>query len=166
MEGLAKIGIDLPSVLFYLLNFGVIVVILAKFVYAPAMKFLDERREAIRNNLEESTRLREDFALEINEQKRLKEQETLKLRQAVENMQQEAEAKQKKLIQEAEAERDRMILEAKQQSEVMRNELINQVEKELLGKVNNIVNEAVKKQLSGEEAMTYVFKAWKEIREK
>lgn len=166
MEGLAKIGIDLPSVLFYLLNFGVIVIILAKFVYKPALKSLDDRREAIRKNLEESTSLKEDFAREIKEQKRLREMESRKLNESIDKIKYEAEEKQKEYLKEAEAERDRMISEAKQQSETMKNELTTLVEKELLSKVNIIVNEAVKRKLTGEEATIYIYKAWKEMKTK
>lgn len=166
MQGLSKIGIDLGSLLFYILNFGVIVLVLAKFVYKPALKFLDERREAIKNNLAESEYLRAEFTKQIEEQKSTHENYTNKLKLEMDKMRAEAEAKNKQFLVEAEAERDRMIAEAKKQSEALKSELENRVEKELLERVNTIVNEAVKKKLSGEDARSYILKAWKEMRAK
>jgi len=61
MDALAKIGIDLWSVLLYLINTGILVGVLTYLLYKPALKFLDERRHSIQSSLDEADELKRAF---------------------------------------------------------------------------------------------------------
>lgn len=61
MDALAKVGIDLWSVLLYLVNTGLLVGILTYLLYKPVIKFLDTRRESIKSSLDEAEELKRVF---------------------------------------------------------------------------------------------------------
>ncbi len=46
------LGIDLKEFIFYLINFAILVGVLAKFLYKPFLNILDERRQKIRDALD------------------------------------------------------------------------------------------------------------------
>lgn len=60
--GVTELGINLPSLVAYLINFIILLGILSLFAYKPLMRMLDERSERIRESLEASDRAREEAA--------------------------------------------------------------------------------------------------------
>lgn len=61
MEALAKIGIDLWSVLLYVINTGLLVGVLTYLLYKPVIGFLDKRRASIKESLDEAEEMRRAF---------------------------------------------------------------------------------------------------------
>ena len=60
--GVTELGINLPSLIAYLVNFIILLGILTLFAYKPLMRMLDERTERIRESLEAADRAREEAA--------------------------------------------------------------------------------------------------------
>ena len=60
--GVTELGINLPSLVAYLVNFILLLGILGFFAYKPLMRVLDERTERIRESLEAADRAREEAA--------------------------------------------------------------------------------------------------------
>ena len=60
--GVTELGINLPSLVAYLVNFILLLGILGFFAYKPLMRMLDERTERIRESLEAAERAREEAA--------------------------------------------------------------------------------------------------------
>ena len=60
--GVTELGINLPSLVAYLVNFILLLGILGFFAYKPLMRMLDERTERIRESLEAADRAREEAA--------------------------------------------------------------------------------------------------------
>jgi F-type H+-transporting ATPase subunit b len=58
--GIGALGIDPGALLAYLVNFGVLVVLLYLFAYKPILKMLDQRSERIKGSLEEADRVRQE----------------------------------------------------------------------------------------------------------
>jgi F-type H+-transporting ATPase subunit b len=58
MDNISKLGIDLPSIVFYLVNFGIIFFIIKKYISEPVTNLLDTRSKEITDNLESSEKLR------------------------------------------------------------------------------------------------------------
>ena len=58
MEGFASLGISLPLLLAFVINFLILFVLLGKFLYKPVLKMLDERAQKIKESMEwaESTK--------------------------------------------------------------------------------------------------------------
>lgn len=60
--GVTELGVNLPSLVAYLVNFILLLGILGVFAYKPLMRMLDERTERIRESLEAADRAREEAA--------------------------------------------------------------------------------------------------------
>ena len=58
--GITDLGINLPSLIAYLLNFGILLGILMLFAYKPLLRVLDQRTERIRESLEAADRARDE----------------------------------------------------------------------------------------------------------
>ena len=58
--GIGALGIDAGALLAYLVNFGVLVVLLYLFAYKPILKMLDQRSNRIKESLEEADRVRQE----------------------------------------------------------------------------------------------------------
>ena len=59
---MAELGLNLPSLIAYLLNFLILLGILFFFAYKPILRLLDQRSERIRESLEAADRAREEAA--------------------------------------------------------------------------------------------------------
>lgn len=60
--GITDLGINLPSLIAYLINFVLLLGILTLFAYKPLLKVLDQRSERIRESLEAADRARDEAA--------------------------------------------------------------------------------------------------------
>ena len=59
---MTELGVNLPSLIAYLINFVLLLGILSLFVYKPVMRALDQRSDRIRESLEAADRAREEAA--------------------------------------------------------------------------------------------------------
>jgi len=59
---LRSLGIDLPSVVWHLINFLILIVILQRFIYKPILNMLDARATRIRESMEQAERVRAETA--------------------------------------------------------------------------------------------------------
>ena len=71
--GVTELGVNLPSLVAYLVNFILLLGILGVFAYKPLMRMLDERTERIRESLEAADLARQEAA---NAQEAIQEQIT------------------------------------------------------------------------------------------
>lgn len=164
MEILASLGIDLWGVLLYVVNFGILFIVLRKYLYKPLLKFLDERREVIRNSIEAAEKAREEFRKkELDHEQELKaktkdlEAEILLIKQAA--MKEAAEQ-----LQLAESRRDKMLAEAKAVIEEAKTSLIKDVESELLVKLEKAVLLILKESAGEKQIKKSVTEAWQSIK--
>ncbi|MCI0782277.1 MAG: ATP synthase F0 subunit B, partial [Chloroflexi bacterium] len=74
---MTELGINLPSLIAYLVNFGVLLGILFLFAYKPLLRVIDQRADRIRESLEaadaarrEADSSREAIEQQINEARR------------------------------------------------------------------------------------------------
>lgn len=58
--GITELGINLPSLIAYLINFVILLAILFLFAYKPILRMLDQRSDRIRESLEAADRAREE----------------------------------------------------------------------------------------------------------
>ena len=59
---MAEIGVNLPALIAYLVNFVILLLILYKFAYKPILRLLDQRAEKIRGSLAAADQAREEAA--------------------------------------------------------------------------------------------------------
>ena len=75
--GITELGINLPSLIAYVVNFGILLGILFLFAYKPLIRLMDQRAERIRESLaaadqarQEATSSREAIEEQLNEARR------------------------------------------------------------------------------------------------
>src|SRR5512143_3804889 len=61
MGGFASLGINLPLLLAFIINFIILLALLGKFLYKPVLKMLDERGQKIRESMEQAEAIRRDY---------------------------------------------------------------------------------------------------------
>ena len=59
---MTELGLNIPSLVAYLINFAILLGILFLFAYKPMLRLLDQRSERIRESLEAADRAREEAA--------------------------------------------------------------------------------------------------------
>jgi len=71
MGGFADIGINLPLLLAFVINFVILFGLLGLILYRPVMKMLDERSKRIKESMERAEATKEEYARAEEEVKRL-----------------------------------------------------------------------------------------------
>lgn len=163
MEVLYTLGIDPWAVLMYLANFGLLVVVLTAFLYKPILKFLDERREIVRKDLEEVGTLREALT---KEKARSESESRLMAAEAareIASVKTEAGVKSRELLSEAEERRASMISEAEAEIADRKRQLVGEVEADLLQKIEAITMRVLREKVPAETVEASVKEAWSEL---
>ncbi len=164
MGGLSKIGLDFKSVLFYLVNFGIILWVFTRFLYRPLLAFIDERRALIARSLHEAEQLRQDVrAAEMSRDKEKSEQAE-RIRSELADLKANGEKQVQQIIAEAQVERARIVEQARAQVETLQATLEKQAEDELVTRISAVVEAAVRKEMNGEQAAVIIKKMWREQR--
>jgi len=71
MGGFADIGINLPLLVAFIINFVILFALLGIFLYKPVTKMLDERSNRIKESMERAEATKEEYARAEEEVKRL-----------------------------------------------------------------------------------------------
>jgi F-type H+-transporting ATPase subunit b len=164
MAGLGKIGLNVQSLVFYVINFGIIVIVLARFVYKPVLRFLDERRRSVEDSLLEAERIKREFAVEAERLEKQKAGSAKALEAELAHIRDTAEASAKRVIEDAHVERARIIEQTRAQVESMQKALETQAEDELIARMSEVVEAAVRKEVTGERAVLIIHKLWQQQR--
>lgn len=163
MEALKALGIDLWAVVLYLVNFGLLVAVLTAFLYKPILKFLDERRETVRKDLEEVATLRGSLA---NEKARSETESRLLAAEAareVAKARAETGERSRELLFEAEKRRAHMMTEAETEINERKRKLVGEVEAELLRKIEAVTMRVLRDKVPAETVEASVKGAWSEL---
>jgi F-type H+-transporting ATPase subunit b len=162
MEGLAKLGFDLKGIVFYMVNFGVVLWVINKFVFTPLIAWADARRKSIHDNLEAAEQIKETYKHEFQKQESEHKQYIEKLRTEYEQSQAQAEQKAREIITEAEAERQRILAKAKDETASLKTQIRQELESELISKVTKIVTTSLRTGVTPETAAVIVENMWRE----
>lgn len=65
MDGLGRLGIDIWWVIYYLVNYGIILALLGYYVYPKIDDVLEKRKTAINNSLDSANKLKKELAKEV-----------------------------------------------------------------------------------------------------
>lgn len=161
MDALPKLGIDFISIGLYLLNIGVLVALLSWLLYKPLLKFLDERKYLIVNNIQEADLLKSEFQKKLNEMQQEKEEAAEKIRTQMHQVQEAMEKKQIELLAAMEDERTRILSEARAQVEEEKKAILKAAEKETIETMQKIVFYVLQNKVPSEVVESSVKDAWK-----
>jgi F-type H+-transporting ATPase subunit b len=124
MGGFDKLGISLPLLLAFVINFIILLALLGKFLYKPVLKMLDERAQKVKESMEWAESIKRDYEqtkVEVQKQiERGRQEAQAIIAQAVqtgealkEEARKEASGQAKAIVEKArlqlEAERDKMV---------------------------------------------------------
>lgn len=139
MDAFGRLGINWWGVALYMVNFGVVLWLMAKFVYKPLVKAIDERRDDIRKNLEEAEALRVDFAAREERVKAEAAAALTAVKEEAKRLSEKAQADAAAVVAEAEARKGAMLAEAEARVRAMEAEIMQRVEKEAVSRVATAV---------------------------
>ncbi|MEC9140961.1 MAG: F0F1 ATP synthase subunit B [Chloroflexota bacterium] len=124
---MAELGFHLPSLIVFLVNFGILLAVLYFFGYKRILAMLDQRSANIRDSLseadrvrQEATQARQDLEVQLGESRLAGQQVLDEARQAAERYRVEEQEK-------ARAEAEEFLLRARAQIEQERNQAIEKV---------------------------------------
>lgn len=163
MEVLQKLGIDGWSVLLYVVNMGILLGVLTKLLYRPLLKMMDERRDTIRKNLEESELLKVKFLEESTRQAKETKDLLMKMQSEVSATKAQAEVRAKELIAEADVRREQMLEEARRQVKETEDGLLKEVEKEIHKRIEQTILHVLKNKIPADVVKSSVQAAWKDL---
>ena len=124
MGGFSSLGISLPLLLAFVINFIILLALLGKFLYKPVLKMLDERTQKVKESMEWAETIKRDYEqakVEVQKQiERGRQEAQALIAQAVqkgeslkEEAKKEASGQAKAIVEKArvelESERDRMM---------------------------------------------------------
>ena len=133
LEKFGELGIHLPSLVIYLVNFGLLLVLLYIFGYKPILRMLDQRSATIKDGLDQAEKARlqaargeEEIKAQLQEARRQGQAIVAQAAQMGEKVKEEARA-------EARQEAQNLIQRARGEIEMERGEMVDQLRKEFAG---------------------------------
>lgn len=132
MEGLQSLGIDIKSIVFYIVNFGIIYLVINKYLSSPIINLLNKRKQEIKKNIE----LAESLKQQLKEQKEQSVKENRAFRKQleteVEQIKNQLLVKEQNRLKEIENERALIINKAQQEAKEIKQSLIEEVKSEIV----------------------------------
>lgn len=160
MEGLSNLGIDIQSILFYIINIGLFVLLLWYFLYEPIINILNTRQQKISDTIDEANKIKAEFEKKFNDMTEEQLQVQARLKDEVEQMEKFIESQKAKMLEEVEAEKQLILARTAEEIERRKSQLISDAEKQLLIIIQKIVLEIVQNKVPSETIQTSVQEAW------
>lgn len=131
MEIFHAFGIDYRLLIIQIVNFGVLLLVLWKFLYTPLLKMMDERQAAIHKGVTDAQEAAEKLAQAEAEKKVLLTKAAHDAESMSERSRKEAADRERQAVLDAEAKAARIMKEAESKSEEMKKQALSQAEQEI-----------------------------------
>lgn len=160
MENLLKLGIDPISILVYMVNAGLVLVVLTYVLYKPLLRFIDERRKQITDSVEEARVIRDDFSARLEESREEKKKAELELRTEITNLQKFVDKKRHELVAEMEAARTEMMRKGNEELEKRKTEIVQEAEADIKKVMAKILLQVVQNKVPEKVILESIQEAW------
>ncbi len=160
MESLARLGIDFWSLLLYSVNFGLVVLLVAKFLTKPILKVLDDRKGQIEKNVEEAEKLREEMARYQGQMERERHDMQAKLHEELTKSKKEIEERRKLAEVEIEAKRVKMLADVKVVIDSEKRNIIDNAQSEVLALMQKVILHIVSNKIPENLVKESVTESW------
>ena len=131
MEGLAELGINVPTLLAQVVNVVILLVVLYFVAYKPVMRMLDERSKRIRDSMEQADAIKEQVARTEDEVKKQLAAASREGRERIDKSVKAGEEVKEKARQGARQEAEALITRARDEIKRERDEAIGELRKEV-----------------------------------
>jgi F-type H+-transporting ATPase subunit b len=128
---LGALGIDPVLLIAYVINFAALVFLLRLFLYRPILNMLSERRQKIRESLEEADKVRQEAEMQRAEFRRELEQARKVSQEAAARAAEETKKMREAILAEARQEADQIREQARQQIETERRQALTDLRREV-----------------------------------
>ena len=132
MAALRPLGIDPALLIAYLINFVILVFLLRLFLYRPVLNMLGERRQRIRESLEEADKVRQQAQVQRSEFQRELEEARRTSQEAAARAAEETEKMRGGILAEARKEAEQIREQAHQQLEVERQQVMAELRRDVV----------------------------------
>jgi len=166
MDALQKLGIDFLSILIHLVNFGILIGVLTKFLYRPTKEFLEKRQKTIEENLSEAERIKNTFQEEFSKKEKETQEKMTQLDADIAAQREQAEKHAHTLISEAENQKEKLMKDAKAVISEMKETIHEDVESEVLKRIEQTVLAVLKDSVSKEVVQKNIAKEWETLKQK
>ena len=160
MDKILNLGIDPWAMLLYLVNTGIVVVVLTYYLYKPILNFVDKRRDQILKSIDESKHLQETFEKKLEDSEKKKNQMEAELKEEMSKLNKFTEAKKKELMTEMEAARTLMLAKAAEEIEAKKAGLMKEVEGEVKALMSKIILNIVENKVPEDVINDSIGNAW------
>jgi len=151
MGGFASLGINLPLLIAFVINFAILFVLLGKFLYKPVLNMLDERAKKIKESMEWAEATKRDY-----------EQAKAEVQKQLEKGRQEAQAILAQAVQRGESFKEEAKKEAADQAKVIvervrvelgteRDKMVEELRKEFVSILMLTAEKVIKETLDKEK---------------
>lgn len=161
MDKLASLGIDVWSMVLYLLNTGVLLVVLVYLLYKPINQFLEKRQKQITDSIDEAQKLQEKFEKELEKSHAEREKTESELRDELSKLQKFTDQKRAELVAEMEQAKAAMMQKAQNEIDKKKDNLIKDAEGDIKELMTKIILEIVENKVPEDVINDSIQSAWK-----
>jgi len=166
MQQLSALGIDITSLIVYLINFGLIYIIVSKLISKPIIDILEKRKSEIENNLNEANRLREEMLEEKNKFESEKERIRTEFDIELEKFESSIQEKSKQLEIENQKAREEIIQKALSEQRQMKENIFKIVQEDLLNSYSAIISKVLKDKADAQTVQESIQSSWESFKNK
>lgn len=160
MDRLAELGIDLWSIVIYMANTGVVLVVLIYFAYKPLLRIIDARRKQIADNIETANLLKEEFTKKLDESIQDKKKIEAELSLELDNLRKTVELKRGEMLKEIEHTRAEILKKAHEEISKSKARLVKDAEEDVSKLISRIILEIVQNKVPEKVVRESVEEAW------
>ncbi len=161
MDKLLSLGIDPWSMVLYLFNTGIVLVVLTYYLYKPITAYIDQRRKQIKDSIDEAQKLQETFEKRLEESEKKRMQTEAELKEEIDRLHKFTEEKKVELIANMEKARSEMMQKAQKEIDEKKEQLIKDAEREVVNLMSKIILKIIENKVPEEVITESVESAWK-----
>ena len=160
MIDLSGLGIDLRSLILYIVNFGVVVFFVGKYLTNPILNMLDKRTSNIKSNLFEAENLKLQLAKQKTEIEEEKEAMHARYQTELDEFKKKIAQKRKEAEMEITKERNKMIEQTQEELAKQKENLKDDIKREVKETVSKMVDYIVSNKIPEEVVAQSADEAW------
>lgn len=160
MDIFSSLGVNWSSVLMYLVNFGILFVVVSYFATGPLLKILDKRRKFISETIDEAEKLKSEISKVKEKSQSEKDKMQAELAEERDNLHKEVDEQRKDMTGKIEEKKSHMLSEARSIIGEEKGKLLESVEEEVLDLIEKVVLAVVSDKIPKDVVLTSIQEEW------
>lgn len=163
MKLIGALGLDWRTLIFQLINFGIIFFVLAKFAFPALQKMLDARQKEIEDGLKNAELASKNLANIQNKEDKILGEARNKASEIVTDARHQAKLEQTKILNENKRQLDQQLIENEKKLAQMKEKILLETKAELVEVVTTGVNKVLQSDGLNEEKENYTRRMAKKV---